>query len=181
LPRIQLRDGEGSFTAPLGLERVTETIPARQWIQVRLPLREFSNASIHPFEPNRIQSVFFLQGTADETDHTLIVDEVKIDIADLGDQAPPAAPQALLAKGYDRHIDLSWQPNTERDLERYIIFRSFDGRRYEPIGIQDPRFNRYTDFLGKQNQQAFYRIAASDRGYHRSVTAHCIRLDDRQS
>jgi hypothetical protein len=30
LPRIQLRDGEGSFTAPLGLERVTETIPARQ-------------------------------------------------------------------------------------------------------------------------------------------------------
>ena len=88
----------------------------------------FATASLGPFDPRKLQSIFFLQGIADAAEHTLIIDEVKIDFADLGDDAPPAAPQALRAKGYDRHVDLDWQPNAEEDVQRYVIYRSLDGK-----------------------------------------------------
>jgi exo beta-1,2-glucooligosaccharide sophorohydrolase (non-reducing end) len=168
LPRIQLQDTDGSFTAPLSLEDSTQAIPPRQWVQVKLPLRVFHKASIRPFDSRKLQSVFFLQGATDGGDHTLIIDEIKIDAADPGEKTPPAVPKAISAKGYDRHVDLNWQPNAESDLQRYVIYRSFDGARFEPIGIQNPPFSRYTDFHGKQNQRAFYKITASDRGYHES-------------
>ncbi|HXG66167.1 MAG TPA: glucoamylase family protein, partial [Blastocatellia bacterium] len=169
LPQVQLRDSGRNFTAPLSLERLAGTIPAGRWVQVKIPLRQFSTASLNPFDPRKVQSVYFLQGAADGAEHTLIIDEVKIDAASAGDNAPPAAPKALRATGYDRHVDLTWQPNAEADLQRYVIYRSFDGVTYQPIGTQAARFNRYTDFLGEQNQKAFYKIKASDSGYRESA------------
>ncbi|MFN2515155.1 MAG: glucoamylase family protein [Pyrinomonadaceae bacterium] len=168
LPRIQLQDFDRGFTAPLKLELLREAIPAGRWVQMKIPLRLFTTASVGSFDSRKVQSIFFLQGTADEAEHTLIIDEVKIDVAHPNDNAPPAAPKGLSAKGYERHIDLTWQPHAEGDLQRYIIYRSFDGARYEPIGIQHPPFQRYTDFLGKQTGRVFYKITASDRHYHES-------------
>lgn len=157
LPRIQLRDTENNFTAPLNLERLTEAVPAGRWVQVKLPLRLFTTASLNPFDPRKLQTIFFLQGTADGAEHTLIIDEVKLDFADSRDKTPPAAPKKLRARGYDRHIELSWQPGAEDHLQRYVIYRSFDGVRYQPIGIQVPRLSRYTDFIGEQTERPSIR------------------------
>jgi len=165
LPRLQLRDRDGNFTAPLAL---SEEIPAGRWARVRIPLQKFSTASLYPFDPRRVQSIYFLQGVADGAEHTLIIDEVKIDSADPGDPEPPAAPKALRATGSDRHVDLSWERGTEDDLERYVIYRSFDGVRYEPVGVQSPRFGRYADYLGGERRRVYYKIKASDRGYRES-------------
>ena len=185
LPQIQLQDIDSNFTAPLNLGRLIEAIPAGRWVQIKIPLRLFQTASLRPFDPHKVQSIFFLQGVADGAEHTLIIDEVKIDTADPGDKAPPAAPKALRAKGYDRHVDLSWQPNAEKDLQRYIIYRSFDGVRYEPIGIQNPHFSRYTDFIGEQNRRVFYKIKASDGSYQESgfsgsAVAATLALNDEE-
>ncbi len=168
LPQIQLQDFDRGFTAPIRLAQLREAIPAERWVQVKIPLRRFSTASLREFDPHKVQSVSFLQGIADGTPHTLIIDEVKIDVARPSNKTPLARPKGLSAKGYDRHIDLTWQPQAEGNLQRYIIYRSFDGARYEPIGIQHPPFRRYADFLGKQNRQAFYKIKASDRDYRES-------------
>jgi hypothetical protein len=185
LPRVQLQDSERNFTAPLGLERLAGDVPAQRWMQVKVPLRLFETASLQPFEPPKVQTVSFVQGAADGADRTLVVDEIKVDRADTGDKTPPAAPKGLRATGYDRHVDLTWAPGSEDDLQRYVVYRSFDGERFEPIGVQDPRFSRYTDFHGRQNQKAFYRITASDRGYDESgpsetVTAATRPLGDEE-
>ena len=155
LPVIQLEDEEHDFTAPLKLDGITGDLPAKRWVQVRLPLDKFTTASIHPFQPRKLHSLHFGQSTSDDTPRTLIIDEIKIDDRSAASpvspevrNAPPA-PQNVQAKGYDRHIDVSWDPVEDNGLQTYAVYRSLEGHKFQPIGIQTAGINRYTDFLGR--------------------------------
>jgi exo beta-1,2-glucooligosaccharide sophorohydrolase (non-reducing end) len=137
-------------------------------------LKRFEAASIHALEPSRLASIVFSQGAADGGRHTLFIDEIGVDSEPRGTDAQArntdalAAPGGLTAAGYERHIDLTWQPAGGADLQRYIIYRSFDGKEYQPISTQVRGISRYTDFVGKTGQKAFYKVAVSDRNYRES-------------
>ena len=109
-----------------------------------------SGASIYPFRPEFLASVIFHQGGADGVRHTLIIDEIRVadDAADEQSSAPPA-PQQVRAVGYDRHVLVRWDPVQSPALARYVIYRSLDGKAFEPVGIQLAGTERYADFLGK--------------------------------
>src|SRR5580704_7153078 len=142
LPVIRIVDTNAQFSGPLKLQAFTTDLQPGRWVQIRIPLDRFSSASLHALDPHRLQSIIFSQGIADNTPHTLILDEIKI--ADAG--APPSsaeggssfangaqqsstspAPQNLNAKAYERHIDLTWDPVRSEQVERYVIYRSDDG------------------------------------------------------
>ena len=175
LPVIQLEDEEHDFTAPLNLDGITGDFPARQWVQVRLPLGKFATASIRPFQPRELHSVHFGQSAADDTPRTLIIDEIKIDYRSVASpvaaevRSAPPAPQNVQAKGYDRHIDIKWNPVADNDLQGYTIYRSLAGHKFQPVGIQRAGINRYTDFLGQSGAKASYRVKAVDRAYRQSA------------
>jgi hypothetical protein len=96
--------------------------------------------------------------------HTLIVDELRIDDDPAADSVGILhAPESVRAVGYDRHVDVSWSPVNSPVLGRYVIYRSLDGKNFEPIGIQLPGTNRYADFLGKSGVTAEYKVSASDQ------------------
>jgi len=67
-----------------------------------------------PFQARELHGVYFSQGAADDAPHTLIIDEIKIDDRSAASpvaaevRAAPRAPKNVQAKGYDRHIDISW-------------------------------------------------------------------------
>jgi exo beta-1,2-glucooligosaccharide sophorohydrolase (non-reducing end) len=156
LPRLVLRDDAKNFTAPLSIDR---DLPARRWIQIKIPLRQFTTASIHPFDFHRATSVFFIQGSADSTARTLFLDDIEI----LPEQAASvhvARPHDLIAKGYERHIDLTWNAATAQTV---TIYRSLENGPFAPIGIQVPGVNRYADFIGKANVHARYRLSPESR------------------
>jgi len=80
--------------------------------------------------------------------HTLVIDEIRIDGPE-GAAAPGkglVTPGNVRAKGYERHVDLSWDPVGDSAVERYIVYRSADGKDFQPIGMQVRGINRYTDF-----------------------------------
>jgi exo beta-1,2-glucooligosaccharide sophorohydrolase (non-reducing end) len=173
LPVIRLSDADQDFTRPVNLNRFIDNVPAKQWLQIAIPLRAFETASIHAFEPNRAIRVLLAQGAADERPHTLIIDDVKIDAAttsarDLSERSTLFTPQGVSARAYERHVDISWEPVSSADLQHYVIYRSLDGRHFQPVGIQTPVINRYTDFLGKPGVTASYKVAAVDREYRQS-------------
>jgi exo beta-1,2-glucooligosaccharide sophorohydrolase (non-reducing end) len=148
-------------------------MPAGNWIQVKIPLSRFISASVQPFDPHRVNSVFFIQGAPDVAQHTLFIDEIKIDDASLP-AAHLSAVHNLQAKGYERHILLSWDSVEDPAVARYVIYRSAGGEPFRPVGIQIPGIHRYVDFLGKLNETARYRVTTSGRDYRESAPSDAV-------
>ncbi|HUK48004.1 MAG TPA: glucoamylase family protein [Terriglobales bacterium] len=177
LPLVRLSDANQNFSLPLALGKFQSRIPARKWLQIPIPLSAFRSGSIRSFQPNRTARILFSQSAADDQEHTLIIDDVKIDAAVAaasvsGEAASLPAPQNVTARGYERHIDISWEPINSPELQNYVIYRSVDGRKFLPVGIQEPGINRFSDFLGRTGVTATYKVAASDRRYRFSASSN---------
>src|SRR5581483_9217266 len=177
---LQVAEFPASFTKPLPMGEVIDGLPAGKWVRVRIPFAKFQSASIYPFRPQYLQNVVFHQGRADGMQHTLIIDEMRVD-AD-----PPTSvhtlppPQNVHAVGYERHVDVSWDPINDSALGRYVIYRSQDSKNFEPIGIQIPGNNRYTDFLGKPGVTVSYKVAALDQEYRPSLLSNPVSASTRE-
>jgi hypothetical protein len=179
MPRLRLLDMARQFSKPAALGEFSGDIPAKKWTRVLVPFSRIETGSLHPFDPRQLKTVIFEQGEADEAAHTLFVDEIRIDNARAGKtgsgRAALAAPANLQAKAYERHIDLSWDypapgaGSPASGPERFVVYRSSDGKEFRPIGIQTPGIRRYTDFLGKAGQTASYKVAAGDAEYRESA------------
>ena len=167
---IQVAEFPGSFTAPEPLGKFVGDIPAKKWVEVRVPMDELKTASIYVFRPEHLQSVILHQGRADGVQHTLIVDDVRV--TDGGDEtANLQAPVALQAEGEERHVMLHWDAEELKGLARFVVYRSLDGGEWRPVGIQVPGIHRYMDWLGKPGVTARYRIVAEDWAFHDSPTS----------
>jgi exo beta-1,2-glucooligosaccharide sophorohydrolase (non-reducing end) len=164
LPLIQSSRSAREFSVAIPLAKFVASLPPGRWTQVKIPLRAFTTASIRALDPNRLRSIVFSQGSPDAHRHTLFIDEIAIVWSGHSStQRPLPVPQDIKAEGYERHIDISWKTADSRDLEiqHYLIYRSFNGSDYLPIGIQERGLSRYTDYLGKTNQTAYYKVAVT--------------------
>ena len=181
-PLIQVTDERGVGSPTIRIVAKGATLPARQWVRVRLPFSTFTGlfkgTSDTEFDPARLASIAFIQGLDDGARHTLLIDEVRIDDGE-GETAGAAlsAPAGLAARGYDRHVDLTWQPAASPDLLHYRIHRSVDGGPFVPVGIQKGTLTRYADFVGASGRQVAYRIGAVDTAI---VNRRCRRPSARR-
>jgi hypothetical protein len=178
---LQVAQFPGAFTRPLALAIFAGNIPAGKWVQVRIPFAEFHTASLYEFRPEQLQNLIFHQGRADGVRHTLIIDEIRVD-----DEPPTSEPSSLTAPenvraiGYDRHVEVRWDALNAPALGRYVIYRSLDGKDFEPVGIQLPGTNRYEDFLGKSGVTAQYKVSASDWRYRTSPPSKAASATTRE-
>src|SRR5271165_4323664 len=97
-------------------------------------------------------------------------------------------PQHLVATSYERHVDLHWDaPAREvqggivtndsanaQELQRYIIYRSEDGKNFRPIGMQVAGVTRFTDYVGASGKPLFYRVTDSDARYRESAPSNAV-------
>ncbi len=183
LPQIELLDDEHDFTAPIALGKYLRGLGVGRWVQVRIPLRELVSASVRSFDARTVHSVYFSQGTADNTLHTLFVDEIRIDSGipePVSKVAALATPRELEAKGYERHVDLKWEATDTASLAYYLVERSVNGGPYQPVGIEEPGIHRYMDFVGAPGMKASYRIAAVDKANRKSVFSKTAEASTRE-
>lgn len=176
---LHVAEFPGTFTEPLPVGEFSGDIPAGKWIRVRIPLAAFHTQSIYNFRPDYIRSIVFHQRRADVARHTLIIDEIRTDEPPLASEALPA-PKNVHAIGYDRHVELRWDPVKSASLGRYIIYRSYDNHDFEPIGTQLPDITRYSDFLGQSGVSAHYKIAASNHAYRTSPLSQAATASTRE-
>src|SRR5580700_4971873 len=144
LPLVGIEDIGQNFSGPLPLAKFSAGLPAARWVHIKIPLRAFRTASIRPFEASHLGKVIFSQSSADAAPHTLIIDQIAIESSQTV-ASPPAlpAPGGVTATGYERHIDIAWNPVASDRLRHYVIYRSLDGNFYAPIGIQERGLQRY--------------------------------------
>ena len=161
LPLVRIEDIGENFSGPLPVGGFSGALPIGRWVRVKIPLRDFTTASIRPLEAHHLGKLIFSQSSADAAPHVLILDEITIESSQRGAAASRlAAPADVAATGFERHIDVEWQPVVSEQLRNYVIYRSLDGGSYQPIGIQERGLERYTDFLGNSNRAASYKVAA---------------------
>jgi exo beta-1,2-glucooligosaccharide sophorohydrolase (non-reducing end) len=160
LPRLALRDTDRNFTAPLDMGEFTSELAPGKWTRVRIPLAAFRSASVHAFEPHRLNTLVFVQGAGDSTQHTLLLDDIRIENEPAARQVAPITPQDVQAKGYERHFDITWKPVDDADLAQYVVYRSIGGSAFKPIGVQRPGVNRFCDYTGDPHMTALYRVTA---------------------
>lgn len=171
-PRIFLRDSSGHGTPTIALLGSLPSIPARQWVRIRLPFDSFTGIAKSTedavFNPEKLGSMQIFQGLDDNEPHTLYLDEITVE--DSGSATPnaPSTPSGLRAKGYDRHVDLTWSSGKDPGLQFYKIYRSLDGKTFTPVATQRGDRTRYEDFLGESGRSASYKISAVSSAYAES-------------
>lgn len=165
LPLLRILAGHESFSAPVRLDKFAPGLPAGQWRQIKIPLKTFVSSSLRSLDPHLLRTLIFSQGAADGVDHVLLVDQIAITSSKaLLDNTGPPVPYSIQAKGYERHTQISWKSVDPPQLQHYLIYRSLDGGEFLPIGIQERGLHRFTDYLGKTDQSAKYRVTAATWG-----------------
>jgi hypothetical protein len=168
LPVIALQDNTYGFTAPIPLGQFIREVPSGRWSRIVIPLGSFRQASVGPFDHHRLQSIRFAQNKTDGKEHTLILDEIRLDDPSTHEGTPPA-PVSVKAKAFERHIDISWETGQGGEPERYLIYRSLDTKPFLPIGTKESGVHRFTDFIGSTNVEATYKVKAQSRSYQDSA------------
>ena len=166
-PRIFLRDVDENGTPAVALVNGDERIPAGRWVQVELPFAEIFDRPVKgtndsEFDVAETLSVTFVQGLDDGDTHTVFLDDFRIRDLDHGDRTAPPAPGPVTVEAFERHFDVTWEPSSADDLLEYRVYRSRDGREFEPVGIQQRSLSRFSDFVGEPPQKAVYRVTALD-------------------
>ena len=166
-PLLYLKDSAKAGTPAIRLVEGESRIPAGKWVQVRLPLAAFRSLLYNGTDENKFSfrdllSVSLMQGLDDNREHTLFLDDFQIRDGAPGDTTAPPAPGAVAVRGGERHFDVSWQASDAPDLLAYRIYRSWDGKMFEPAGTQQGSRTRWVDFVGAPARQAYYRVTALD-------------------
>ncbi len=185
LPDLRLHDIKRGFSIRLHLGEFSGNIPAKKWVRVNIPLARGAAESVTSFDPHRLAALSFEQAAADSKPHALFLDEVRIGNLPYASAAAKfslAAPKKLQARAYERHIDLNWDApesasDADSDMGRFIIYRSLDGEKFSPIGMQTPGVYRYSDFLGKVGQKSFYRVVFSGAEYKESAPSAVVSAE----
>ncbi|MFT3677884.1 MAG: glucoamylase family protein [Chitinophagaceae bacterium] len=164
LPSIQLLKQDGSKTKAVRIPR----LQPGKWQRITFPLSAFADQQVK--ESVQVQGILFSQQGRPGAAHRLFVDEIGFLPNDSAAQISSPAPVPA-AKGYAKHIDLSWPVVTDAAVKYVQISRSADGKTFSPIGIQSPFINRYTDFTGETGRTWYYRISLIDQLYRESASS----------
>ncbi|ACB74414.1 glucoamylase family protein [Opitutus terrae] len=166
-PRVFLQDLDEHGTPAVALVSGDEKIPAGRWVQVTLPFARFQDPIYHgtedsKFDYRKLWNIAFMQGLDDDREHVLYLDDVQIRDTTNADSTPPSAPNAVAARGYERHIDVTWQAEDSGDLLAFRVYRADDGTTFKPIGTAQGTRRRFSDFIGEPGRTARYRVTALD-------------------
>jgi hypothetical protein len=79
------------------------------------------------------------------------------------DRFAPATPGGLVSVQEGRGVRLFWDPNRERDLAGYRVFRMIEGGEWAPVGLEIVEQNSFLDAAVAVGQRWSYRVVALDQ------------------
>lgn len=156
LPKIAILSNDNKTSTFVSLSAFKKTADNDDWSQVTIPLTEFHGLKLEVAE--QLRGVVLEQDKSDGIEHTIYLDQVRL--APDKDKALNRSLRAelLSAKGFERHIDISWKAVKDESVAGTIIERSSAGSKFTPVGFK-PRFmSRFADYLGPDAGKQDYRI-----------------------
>jgi hypothetical protein len=90
------------------------------------------------------------------------------------DLTPPTTPQNVQGFGYELHISISWNPNSEQDLKEYKIYKKFGSGSWTYYTTL-PKGKNYLDIYIDQTGLSYYfKVSAIDSNNNESVLSDSV-------
>jgi len=180
LPKVALgKEDEEISRFVLTGEYVEGEFKQREWLKITIPLAVFSGKNFDASSANQITEVVFQQASDDDREHCLVIDQVEL-VPEIGPVEAPPVPELRSARGYERHVDLVWEPVDPSRIRYIKIYRSAGGKDFEPVAVQNTEYmSRYADFTGTPGEKYEYRISALDRHYRESDLSKPVQAETR--
>lgn len=170
LPLIGLSDKGETASKFVSMSNFTSDPDPSGWRTVVVPLSELTSGDI-----KTLNELTFQNNPLDDSskEHTLYLDQIEF-----SDDTPASPVQKMptltTARGYERHIDLTW-PQVVDPAVRYVkVYRSSDNSRFIPVGIQIPQINRYADYVDTVGRQFWYKVTFLSNDYKESEFSNTI-------
>ena len=161
LPQIFMEDVTNKKSIFLSLSGWSADLPSGQWTRITIPMSQFLDSG-DGVDYTRIKTIGFAQSAADGAEHTLLVDNMRVNKGD-GTAPPVSVPQEVTVMAYECHMEVTWDPNPEAYISGYEIERSLDGgTSYTSLVQVDEQTHIYLDWVKSlgENVEALYRVKA---------------------
>jgi len=161
LPVVFMEDVGNKKSVLLSLADWSADLLPGIWTRISTPTSIFLTSG-DGVNYTQIKTIGFRQGVNDGVEHTLLIDNMRVNKGD-GSSPPVSAPQGVRAEAYEYHIEIAWNPNPEEHLSGYEIERSLDGgSSYTTLLQMDANINHHIDWIKPlgENIEASYRIKA---------------------
>jgi hypothetical protein len=186
LPKVFFEDIYNTKSTFFSISVYASDLQPGVWTQIKVPMDIFLNAGDQT-DFTVIKTVGYTQDAADGQEHTICIDDVRVYKGD-GTSPPVSPPQGLVAKGYEKHIFLSWIPDPEPNVSGYEIYRSVDGgQTFTRIGMAPGDLSMFTDdvrLLSGNLDLNYYITALNDvnqpSGHSDTVVASTRILTDEE-
>lgn len=163
LPKVSLKSADGASSKSLNMLDYAHGLKAGEWFSLRIPLSDFGLPASDEPMVKRYASIVFEEGQASDGEVTMFVDDIEL-LPLAMPRASMSRPKVSEAVGYERHVDIKWEPQGEDNIKYYIIYRSLDGKNFTPVAFRRPWMTRYADYLGKPETDVWYKVSAVDYG-----------------
>lgn len=158
-PAVQFMRKDSSLTSTFKII-VTRRF---DWQRVIIPFESIKNPGITQPQ-DIIATVFTQRNNSESEENSIYIDDIEM----LPAQKPEKIkelPVIKSATGYAKHVDISWERVTDKNIHLVQIYRSEDGKSYQAVGIQQNYINRFADFTGETGKRYEYMISFLDSQY----------------
>ena len=181
LPRVFMEDINNQKTSFHDFSSYSPDLQAGVWTRITIPMSVFLEAG-DPVDFTKIKTIGFTQGLADNVQHTLLIDDMRV-FKGSGISPIAAVPEGLSATGYDSHIEILWQANAEPDLNGYQLQRSVDaGATFHTIAVVAAPDTGYIDWIKEfgHDKNIIYRVASVNASNQLSAYSDTISASTRE-
>ncbi len=159
LPTVQFMLKDSSLTSTFKIN-ITKRF---DWQRVIIPLASIKYPGVT--QPEDIIAIVFTQRNKSESEeNSIYIDDIEMLPAKKSEKIIEL-PVINSATGYAKHVDITWDRVTNKNIHLVQIYRSEDGKSYQAVGIQQNYINRFADFTGETGKKYEYRITFLDSQY----------------
>lgn len=163
LPKLFIRH-QHYASDTLSLEKFITAIEYNKWIHLKIPVKNFRITN----KQAPILGIGFAQHTASTLYHHIFIDQ--IEFLPIKYSEIPLQSAAILseAKGYDKAVHLSWQLPLTPSIRYIKIYRSEDGKEFQPVSIRPIHMQSCLDIVPLIGQKYYYKVTWMDFNYKES-------------
>lgn len=158
---VKLLDGRSDTVE---LKSFLPNYVTNKWIQVKIPCHLFNPLN----NGNSVIGIGFIQNRSSSNTHHIFIDQIEF-LPSKYSEVKLNSPAILTdAIPYDKMVHLKWQLPLSPSIRYVKIYRSTDGKDFNPVAIRPIYMQSCLDVIPKTGQKYYYKIVWLDNNYRES-------------